>query len=82
MKRKGDSKDRDQPEKKARSGQTFSKQLADNVLRGISMDETFWDAPTGLSKEDEAIACEMESDIIEMARDADRKNAPVDKHLI
>ena len=57
----------DRLEKKPQSGRSISKQLFDDVMHNIPWDNDLENVPTGLSREDESIAREMKSDIIEMA---------------
>lgn len=80
MKRNRDCKDGNRPKKKSRSGRSISRQLYDSAIHDIPWDDDLEGAPTGLNREESAIACEMKADIIEMARNADRENAPVSKY--
>ena len=56
---------------------SITQQLLDDVLRGIPWDDDLSGAATGLSREEERSTCEMEQDILEMARDADRESGQV-----
>lgn len=63
VKHKRDSEGSNRLKKKPQSGRSISQQLYNDVFRGILWDDDLSGAPTGLNKEDKAIAHEMKSDM-------------------
>jgi len=75
--RQGEGGGRPPKQQQTQSGQSISKQLQDGLIHGIPCDDNLPRAAIGLSKEDEGSIHEMRGDILEVARDADKKNSPI-----